>query len=228
METKNFELKGFTKITVGGAFNVDITRADSFKVSVASDDFSHTKIEENNGTLVIKHQGIDWLGPFHKRPQATVTLPSLTELNISGASTGKFQNFQSDGDLTLELSGASQLEARTVQAGKLTVKVSGASTLTGDVKTIGNADIEVSGASKVEFAGAGTQLEMKVNGSSKVELGQFPVRDANLKISGASHVFVNLNGKLDANVSGASSLLWSGTPVMGDIQTSGASKLQRK
>jgi len=59
-------------------------------------------------------------------------------------------------------------------------------------------------------------------------LGKFPTQNADVEISGASNGTINLNGKLNADVSGASNLYWSGTPIMGDIQTSGASNLRRK
>ena len=227
MATKDFDLKGFTRIEVGGAFEVEIMQSDSFKVSITADDFPHIRVEEIGDMLVIGRQGIEWFAPFHSRPRATVTLPVLTELNISGASQGKFENFQSDVDLAVTLSGASHVKARNISASKIEVKLTGASSLTGDIKAAKDAKIEVTGASKTELAGTAANAVMKVNGASKAELSEFPIQNANLEISGASKAFVNLNGKLDANVSGASSLLWSGSPIMGDIQSSGASSLRR-
>jgi hypothetical protein len=228
MVTKDFDLKGFTKIEVGGAFEVEITRSDSFKVSVAADDFPHIRVEKIDDTLVIRRQGIEWFAPFHSRPRATVTLPALTDLNISGASHGKFENFQSDDNLTATLSGASHIEARNVSVGKVEVKVTGASSLIGDIKASKDAKLEATGASRIELTGTGANAIMKITGASGAELSEFPVQNANLEISGASNAAINLNGRLDANVSGASKLLWAGSPIMGNIQTSGASSLQRK
>jgi hypothetical protein len=228
MATKDFDLKSFTKIDVGGAFEVEITRGDAFKVSVSADDFPHIRVEKSDDTLIIRRQGIEWFAPFHSRPTATVTLPFLTDLNISGASQVKFQNFQSDADLKLTLSGASHVEAVSISAGGLELKVTGASSLTGDIKATKDAKLEASGASRIELTGTAANTVIKVNGASKAELSQFPAQNADLEISGASNASINLNGRLDADISGASNLLWSGNPVMGDIQTSGASSLRRK
>ena len=58
MTTKNFDLKDFTRIEVGGAFEVDIARGDSFHVTVTADDFPHVRVETLNDTLIIRRQGI--------------------------------------------------------------------------------------------------------------------------------------------------------------------------
>jgi uncharacterized protein (UPF0303 family) len=227
MATKDFDLKEFTKIEVGGAFEIDITRSDSFGVSVTADDFPHIRVEEVDDTLIIRRQGIEWFAPFHNRPKATVTLPVLTDLIISGASQGKFENFQSDAGLTVILSGASHVEAGNITVGELEVKVTGASSFIGDIKAIKDAKLEATGASRIELTGTGANAVVKVSGASRAELSEFPVQNASLDISGASNALININGKLDAKVSGASNLLWSGSPIMGDIQTSGASSLRR-
>jgi hypothetical protein len=228
MATKSYELKDFTKIEVGGAFEVDVEYADTYQVSVTDDDFPHVRVEKVGDTLVIKRQGIEWFAPFHGQPKAKVTLPVLNGLEVSGASHGKFINFHSDNDLAVTISGASQMEARNISAGKVSIKVSGASTLNGDLKAAKDTEFEATGASKIELAGVATSAVMVVNGASKAELGNFALQNASLKVSGASNVLINLNGKLDANVSGASNLFWLGSPVMGDIQTSGASNLRKK
>jgi hypothetical protein len=228
MVTKDFDLKGFTRIEVGGAFEVEITRSDSFRVSITADDFPHIRVEKRDHTLVIRRQGIEWFAPFHGRPMATVTLPALTELDISGASRGKFENFQSDDSLTVNLSGASHVEALNISAARIDVKVTGASSLTGSIRAEKDAKFEATGASRIELTGEGGDIVMKVNGASRAELSEFPVQNASLEISDASKALINVNGRLDAKVSGASNLLWSGSPIMGDIQTSGASSLKRK
>lgn len=228
MSTQNFELKGFSKVEVGGAFEVEVVQSDSFEVTVTADDFAHIRVEKSGDTLYVKHQGIEWFVAFHHQAKARIALPVLTGLNISGASQGKVVGFQSDTDLSVALSGASHAEAQNITAGKVDIKVSGASTLSGSVQAKNDTNLEATGASKIILTGNGANTVMVVNGASRVELSDFPVQSANLKLSGASHAFINTNGRLDANVSGASTLIWSGSPVMGDIQTSGASTLRRK
>ena len=69
--------------------------------------------------------------------------------------------------------------------------------------------------------------ELRAN-ASNINLEQFAVDDAAIRLSGASNGTINASGTLDANVSGASSLYYVGNPTLGDIDTSGASKVREK
>jgi hypothetical protein len=225
METKNYELKDFTRIEAGGAFKVNILRADAFQVTVSADDLAHIRVEKDGDTLYIRRQGIEWFLPFHHQPAATVYMPVLAGVSISGASEGTVKNFQGDTDVDIHVSGASHVKTYGISTGALNIKVLGASSLEGDIKAQKDVKFEVSGASKIELEGAGANARVAVCGASKAELNDFPLQNASLDITGASNARVNLKGKMDANVAGASHLYWSGTPVMGNIQTTGASTL---
>jgi len=228
MTNKEFNLSGFNNLEVSGAFDVDVVQSDSYNVNVSADDFAHIRVENVNGTLMIKRQGIEWFAPFHSQPKAVIAMPELASFTLSGASKGKIHDFNSTNNLSVSVSGASHLEAINVSAGDLKLDLAGAASLTGDIKASGDAKLQVTGASKLEMEGAANNITLKTTGASKAELGKFPTQNADVEISGASNGTINLNGKLNADVSGASNLYWSGTPIMGDIQTSGASNLRRK
>ena len=71
-------------------------------------------------------------------------------------------------------------------------------------------------------------MTARVSGASRFSLDDFTVNKASVNISGASTGTINLDGRLDANVSGASTLLYIGDPIMGAIDVSGASTLSKK
>ncbi|MFC1965289.1 GIN domain-containing protein, partial [Chloroflexota bacterium] len=73
--------------------------------------------------------------------------------------------------------------------------------------------------------GSANNIIANVSGASRFNLGGFIVNNANVTFSGASKGTVNLNGRLDANLSGASKLSYVGEPTMGTIKTSGGSSL---
>jgi hypothetical protein len=211
---------------VGGAYKFTIAQGDSFKVTVSADNIDNVQVEKTGDTLVIKRRSIEWfVPPFMHRAEATVYLPALTGIGVSGASDGTVANFHADTDLEVTVSGASHLQANNISTGKLDIKITGASTLKGDIKAQKEVKFEINGASKMDLAGAGTQGKLMVYGASKAKLGEFALQNASLDVSGASNAMINLNGRLDANVTGASHLHWSGTPVMGNIRASGASSL---
>ncbi len=228
MSTKEYQIEGFTKIEVSAAFEVEINQGEVYSVRVTADDFRHVKVEKVGDSLQIERQGIEWFAPFHQQPKAYITVPSVKALTLSGATKGTINNIRSTQELLLKISGASNLEAIDVEVAGFAAEVTGASSLKGHIKVTGNARFEISGASKVELIGTAQNITANISGASRGALYEFAAINANMEVSGASNAYVNLNGRLDANVSGASNLAWTGNPIMGDIRTSGASSLSRK
>jgi hypothetical protein len=88
--------------------------------------------------------------------------------------------------------------------------------------------LELSGGSRIEIEGEGTDLVIDASGGSQLDLEAFPVRHAEVNLSGGSRATIRLDGRLDADLSGGSVLLYIGAPTMGDIHTSGGSTISRK
>jgi hypothetical protein len=61
-----------------------------------------------------------------------------------------------------------------------------------------------------------------------MDLADFQIDDANVNLSGASHATVNLNGTLNVEASGASSLEYIGNPTLGNVNTSGGSSVNKR
>jgi predicted secreted protein len=228
MSTKEYQIDGFTKIEVSAAFEVEINQGEIYSVRVTSDDFRHVRVEKVGNTLQVGRQGIEWFAPFQQQPKAYITVPSLESVYFSGATKGTLNDIQTTSELSIKISGASNLEMTNVGVGGLNVELTGASTLKGSIKVIGDARLEVSGASKLELSGVVRDIKATISGASRAELYEFAAQNTGMEVSGASNAYVNLNGRLDAKVSGASTLAWTGNPIMGDINTSGASTLRRK
>ena len=140
------------------------------------------------------------------QPEGTISLPLLKELRISGATFVGVSGFNSSEPFRLETSGASEL--------------------TGDI-TAGSVDFDISGAADVSLTGAASEAIIKVSGASKMDLGDFIVDHAAIKLSGASNMSANVTGKLDARLSGTTNFSWTGDPVMGDIRTSGLASMHK-
>lgn len=61
-----------------------------------------------------------------------------------------------------------------------------------------------------------------------MELSEFTVHNARVNLSGASRATIDLDGRLDADLSGASTLLYIGEPTMGEVSVTGGSRLGEK
>ena len=227
LETRELDYSGFTKVNVSYAFQVEITRTDSFSVSITLDDnlFQYLEVRKVGSTLYVGLQR--YHSYLHTTQRATITMPDLRELELSGASKGDVSGFTSTDSLQFEVSGASSVSINNMEAGDTQFNISGASKASGNIK-IADGDFDVSGASTVELEGTADDVTIETSGTSNTNLEDFPVVNATLDVSGASNATINASGRLDANISGASTLYYIGNPTLGDIDVSGASKVSQK
>jgi len=208
LETEEYAFTNFTRVEISTAFEFEIEYSDSYSINVTADDnvIDRVQISQDGQTLKIRVGG----APTSFRSvtlKALVTMPQLGGLTVSGASRGTVSNFNCT-------------EA-------VSIAVSGASRVTGDI-TAADIGFDVSGASTVQLEGSADDMVAVVSGASTFNLDDFTVNNADVNISGASTGTINLDGRLDANVSGASTLLYFGDPMMGTIDVSGASTLSKK
>lgn len=230
--TEEKDFTDFTYVEVEGTFEVEITRSESFSVTVSADEsfFDYVAVSKEGETLRI------YLNPRHtftdftlqaRTLKAKITMPALYGLHLSGASKGTVTGFRSTQAFSLDISGASSLDVDNIEVSNAEIVISGASKITGSMKA-GNVEFEVSGASKVELEGSAESTVLNASGASQVNLADFTLNDANVKLSGASEATVNAKGRLDAAVSEASSLYFLGNPTTGDISVTGASTIKHK
>ncbi len=84
---------------------------------------------------------------------------------------------------------------------------------------------ELSGGSILRMDGEADNLAAACSGGSRLELSEFVVANADIEFSGGSQGTINLDGILNADLSGGSRLFYIGNPTLGDISTSGGSAI---
>jgi len=207
LETEEYAFTNFTEVEISSAFKFEIEQSSSYDISITADDnvMEYVQVSQDGQTLKI---GLRTVPPLWSATlRASVTMPQLHGLTVSGASRGDIYDFSSTEDVN--------------------IKVSGASRVTGDI-TAGNVEFDISGASTIQLEGSADDMIADVSGASRFNLGGFTVNNVDVNLSGASAGTVNLDGRLDADLSGASRLWYIGEPTMGDINTSGASTISKK
>lgn len=207
LETEEYAFTNFTEVEISTAFEFEIKQSSSYNISVTADDnvIDYVQVSQVGQTLKIGLRTVTWFGLATLR--VSVAMPELSGLTVSGASRGDIYDFSSTEDLDITVSGASRVN--------------------GDI-TAGNVEFDISGASTIQLEGSANDMVASVSGASRCNLGSFPVNNADVNFSGASSGTVNLDGRLDADLSGASRLWYIGEPTMGDINTSGASTISKK
>jgi len=207
VETENYNFSDFNDVMISSAFKVEITQASSYSVSVTvdADKMELIRVTKEGDQLII---GINpHLVPvdFHTL-EAKITMPDIIGLTLAGATSCDLQGFSFPHEFSLNLSGASRI------SGDLDA---------GDVHFI------VSGASTVQIKGTANDMLADVSGASNMNLSSFELNNANIYLSGASKGNIKLNGTLDASLSGASKLTYKGSPTLGNVNTSGASTINK-
>lgn len=87
---------------------------------------------------------------------------------------------------------------------------------------------ELSGGSILRMYGEADNLAAECSGGSRLELSEFAVTNANIDFSGGCQGSINLDGVLNANLSGGSRLFYIGNPTLGEISTSGGSTISSR
>jgi len=91
-----------------------------------------------------------------------------------------------------------------------------------------NLQIDSSGASKITVAGETENLTVDVSGASKIDAENLKSENASIDASGASKVSVFVANELKSDASGASSIIYSGSPKNLLKKTSGVSSIKEK
>ena len=224
--TMHYIFTDYTRIEIGHAFELEVIQADTYTVQIEAGESILDRIEvtQTGDKLEI---GMDT--PFihtYRSPRVKITMPELKGLYLSGASEGKATGFRSSHNFELTLSGASELEM-DMETGAFVCEISGASDVSGYLKST-SSDIDLSGASRIDLSGSGGNIRLEASGASEMDLGDFTVNDAYIDFSGASDASLDFNGRLDVDLSGGSTIEYSGSPTMGEINLSGGSEIKQK
>jgi RNA polymerase sigma-70 factor (ECF subfamily) len=207
--TKEYQLKDFNSVDISSIFHVEISQGASFQTSITADDnlFDYIKAVKEDSTLHLSLDSKDKSIHTTVRLKAKVTMPSLRNLKISGASHATVSGFKSSPVVDVHVDGASHLK------GNLETK---------------KFSMEASGASHVELSGSATEAKLEGSGASHMDLGEFTFFKVDVILSGASHATIQAKSKLDYSVSGASHLSYRGDPTIGRSEKSGASHAGHK
>lgn len=228
-ETSGFELaySDFARVEISTGFDAEITQAEEYFVSITIDKslYEYLVIAQRGDTL---HIGLKpnytYTAAFR---QAVIRLPDLRRLELSGGSKAEVTGFSVTHAIDFELSGASGLVLNPTQCGDAAFILSGGSSVNGDI-AMGNGRFDLSGGSTLELTGTAAGIKIDASGSSDVALEEFSVTSADVELSGGSHAVINVSDIMYVNLSGASSLEYTGSPKLGRMDMSGGSTLEQR
>ncbi len=234
--TRNYNFGKITSIEAGSIFSIEVTQGNGKGVRIECDDIYKDilDIKYHQGELklaLLPNSKINRKN--HEKNQIGIKvylqMPTIEELDLSGAAsltaTGEFSTVELD----IETSGASSIKGLNVSGKELSLDCSGASSLelTGDFSQV--IEAEISGASSVKLNSSGNILEAEVSGAAKLTLNGTH-NNTDISCSGASNVKMEgSTGYLKTVTTGASK--FSGTNYTannGYAEVSGASNSKVK
>jgi len=207
--TEEMEFSDFSIVEVGYAFEVEITQSSSYGVDITADE--HVEVSRTGEDEYERKLTFDYIQVSKAGDTLTIGLKSGYTYRSS------------------HLLRPLTLRAEITMPDLYELTLSGATRGTFEgFNSLHELILTLSGASSLSARGTANDVLIIASGASHLELSDYPVHNANVTLSGASRATVNLDGRLDADLSGASRLLYIGEPTMGDIQTSGGSTVSEK
>lgn len=218
-----YHFSDFNAIDVGSNIEIEIDPLNIYTISVRTYEnlFDYLDISQSGKTLKIRLKPI--ISYHNLNMKATITLPELRDLTLSGGSHGSAKGFKSAQDFNLTESGASSLDI-DIESGSSHIKLSGSSQVTGHLISA-DSRLEVSSGSRADLNGSANNLALESSGEGVANLLNLNVQNAGITLSGDSHANLTLTGKLDADLSGGSSLFYAGSPSLGKTNVTGNSIL---
>lgn len=203
-DSKTFSIIDFDRLEMGSAFNIQVEEGSIFKIKARGDrrNLNDLDVYKTGNTLIVEFKN------DRNRKHDTyieITMPALRGVNFSGASISVIDGFESEGEFDFYLSGASKSQ---LNAGYRKI------------------NFFISGASTLRAVGLGDEMSANLSGASYLQAFDFPVREATLKLSGASISRITASNQLNVTASGASHVYYHGNPTL-NAEISGASKVQK-
>ncbi len=232
---RTFEINGVEQIHLQGSGNLELRIGDKETLVVIAPTSVMEKIEVNAKADVLRIQqdgtsSWSWKNLFNKNSNKVIyklTLKKLSSISASGGIEVVVMDPIKHTEFHINLSGASTLEVPHLELEKaLSVDVSGASNL--DIKQFKapQINLEGSGASNVTIAGLTHTINLEVSGASEFHGRHLQTQKASINASGASTAKLWVEAKLSGEASGASDISYYGNPTT-DIDSSGASEITK-
>ncbi|MBP9924475.1 MAG: DUF2807 domain-containing protein [Cyclobacteriaceae bacterium] len=189
-DKQNYALVDFDRIEAEDALILTINYGENFSIVAEGDrrNLDDLRVLKNGNSLQLS------FNQSKKRQyetSVTITMPVLNGISLSGASNARIAGYANSPRMDFSLSGASLAQV---------------------TMNINEIHFNLTGASQLRLQGQGQLLDGSISGASILTAFDFVTKQASLIVSGASNGKVSVADELKASVSGASVVLYRGTP----------------
>ncbi len=207
-EERIIAVTGFKKIYSGGSFTVDIAKGNDFSVKAKGRPADLDDLTLTVTTGDILNIEYDHYKPGRYRVDFTITLPMLTQVNLSGDAKGKVNGFAEQ-----------QTVLRTVVSGNGDLNLTG---------TAINLPVDLSGNAKLTVSGTTLSLYGNISGNAALHAYDVTATEVDIEVSGNGHAYVFPQESFFVDASGESRVYYKGNPSQTNFITSGNGKIIRE
>jgi hypothetical protein len=203
---ENRDVPDFDGVEVSSGMKAQITVGPkSVRISGDEKRVSQIRTEVVDGKLEIRVEKGSWFGSSNtKGVHITISSPKLTSVAASGGSEVDAQASASD-TFAIESSGGSDVSVRSLDAKNLKV--------------------EISGGGEVTLKGRADKLALEASGGSQVHAQELGLKSLDVDASGGSQVEANPSERIEADLSGGSSVHVDSAPNQREVSASGGSQV---
>ena len=130
--TKNLDVTSFSSVAISSCFSVTFEKSDKFSVTLTVPERIDNSLiaKVQRGTLILGIKNVFKEGLHLSENEvlkAHITAPAFSSIKLSGASNIKFIGKFNASEVSIDLSGASDLDDLNIKSGKISISLSGAS-----------------------------------------------------------------------------------------------------
>jgi hypothetical protein len=199
------DVPDFTGVEVSHGLRAQVTIGPK-SVRVSGDEklVGQIRTEVVDGKLVVRVEKSSWWGSSSKGVRVAISTPKLTSLEASGGCNVDAEASAGD-SFSVESSGGSDVSVRNLDAKKLKVDISGG----GEVTLKGRADT----------------LNVEASGGAGVHGKELSVKSLDVDASGGAEVEANPSERLEADLSGGSTVHVDSAPAQREVSVSGGAQV---
>ncbi len=108
------------------------------------------------------------------------------------------------------------------------VSIAGSANVTAEGISADAFSARIAGSGRIEAKGSAARLEIRLAGSGEFSFGDFPVKDASIKISGSGSAVVNASERIEADIAGSGTVRYVGSPKQIKRQIAGSGSVEPK
>lgn len=198
----------FTKVHSGGSWEVVLTEGNKDEIKIEARGVSMDKVRtEIDGDVL--SLGLVKGNYNNVKLKFYVTYKELEGVKCSGSGTMEVNSPVRSEEFYAGLSGSGDIIMDKLEAEELSVSISG------------SADLKIKG-------GKINQAEIKQSGSGDFHGENLAIDVLEVSKSGSGDTHVGDLGKVSLSASGSGDVIYSGSPTIGNIRTSGSSSLRKR